>query len=239
MTSNHSDKELDQHRGKWTGCILSLVAILTVVYLIAANWAAGFRLGSWQPWNSTFFFWLPLVQILLLVVLVVAVVRRIRHRRTPLLPLAAAMLIPISWWYLTPWSRELGRQQLSAEITLRDVADECFRLIHSSAEPVRESITMGRSGIPTEYRAIRRLNPNRVLYTTTGAPLGESEKQPGDVIIMLTPAVAYTFYYSEESSAWVLVEAYRESAGSKLLVKLPTSTRPASQPEQQTRRNGD
>jgi hypothetical protein len=97
---------------------------------------------------------------------------------------------------------------------------------------------MGRSGIPIEYRAIRRLNPNRVLYTATGTPLGESEKQPGDVIIMLTPAVAYTFYYSEESSAWVLVEAHREGTASKVLVELPTSTRPASQPEQQTHKNG-
>ena len=238
MTSNHSDKEPDQHRGTRAGCILSLVAILTVVYLIAANWAAGFRLGSWKPWNSTFFFWLPLLQILLMVVLLVAGVRRIRHRRTPLLPLAAAMLIPISWWYLAPWSRELGRQQLYAEITLKDVADECFRLIHSSAEPVRESITMGRSGIPIEYRAIRRLNPNRVLYATTGTRIGESEKQPGDVIIMLTPAVAYTFHYNEESIAWVLVEAHREGTASKVLVELPTSTRPASQPEQQTHKNG-
>jgi len=239
VKGDRSDREPKQQCGERPGRILSIITILTVVYLIAANWAAGFRLGSWQPWNSTFFFWLPLLQILLLVVLIVAVVRRIRHRRTPLLPLMAAMLIPISWWYLAPWSRELGKQQLYAEITLRDVADECFRLIHSSAEPVHESNTMGRSGIPTEYRAIRRLNPNGVLYTTTGTPLGESEKQPGDVIIMLTPAVAYTFYYSEESSAWVLVEAYREGAASKLLVKLPTSTRPTSQPEQQTRRNGD
>ncbi len=221
----------------WPRHILPAAAIATFVYLLVAQWASGFRVDWWSPWRYPVT--VPLLQIAVWLVLLVYAGRRIWQGRFPLLPLAAIVLIIAGWMGLYQWSYELGKRQLDAEVASKDVADECLRMILSAPGSEQGSTLVPGLQLSNEYQAIRRLNPEWVRCDTTKTPAGEGEKPTGSVIIELTPSVAYSFNYSEETGAWVLMEVNREGGPSRLLAQLPASTKPATRPEQQANKNGE